>query len=631
MDTGKRAAIDPEDPSQLIGQVIDGRYRLTSLVGRGGMGAVFLAEHVTIRRPVAVKLLVPSLAAIPELSRRFQREAFAIGRIDHPNCVTVLDFGKLDSGSLFLVMEYLAGRSLAEAIEDEERMGPRRALHILRHVLRGLGHAHQAGIVHRDVKPENVILVEHDGVPDFAKILDFGIARVIGQTPPDVMEEGEERLTQAGIAFGTPAYLSPEQAIGDPVDQRADLYSATVMLFEMMTGRPPFYSSDKLELLGMHATRPPPRLRDVRPDLAIPARLDDLVAIGLAKSPTERFSDADEYIAAIENCLLERMDGDFALLGTPPDSSDPAALPLPPPPGLIAASARRISSAPTGTPSYSALRTVPRPRRRSLLLPLLALLVVAGAAALAGWYFYLRPPGDVVLLAGLKSQAVERAERTLVEGDPAQAIELLTEEPAALTGDAQAHLQLGNAHAAQSQYRDALAAYTKALNIDPSLIADQGLRANLRLMIDDDGEVLLDAARVLAEVGHDTEARSRIVELAASRDLTMRKQAFALAEELGLGDRIDRLKSFALDLVQEPSCPKRREAVTKLRALGDRRALSPLQTALALPPGKGKRKKRRRDPNACLRQHAEDAVRYFESIAPAAPPLSGQVAAPTPG
>jgi eukaryotic-like serine/threonine-protein kinase len=626
IETGKRVAIDPEDPAQLIGQVIDGRYRLTSLVGRGGMGAVFLGEHVTIRRPVAVKLLVPSLAAIPELARRFQREAFAIGRIDHPNCVTVLDFGRLENGSLYLVMEYLAGRSLAEAIEDEEQLGPRRSLHILRHILRGLGHAHQAGIVHRDVKPENVILVEHDGVPDFAKILDFGIARVIGQTPPDMMmEEGEERLTQAGIAFGTPAYLSPEQAIGDPVDQRADLYSATVMLFEMVTGKPPFYSPDKLELLGMHATRPPPRLRDVRPDLAVPPQLDELVAIGLAKSPIERFSDADEYIAAIEQCLSERMEGDFALVApASPSDSEPVALPLPPPPGLIAASARRISSGPHTTPgaspSYTPLRAVvPRARRRSLWLPLVGVLMLVAGGAAAGWYFYLRPPRDVDLLAGLKSEAAEEAERSLVEGDPGLAIELLTGQPAALAGDAQAQLQLGNAHAARSEYAEAVAAYANALALDPSLIADDRLRANLRLMIDDDGPVHIEAARILGELGHDLDARQRIVDLAASRNREVRKQAFALAEELGLGDRIDRLKSFTLDLEQETTCARRRDAVTKLRALGDPRALAPLQEALARP-SKGKRKRRRRDPNACLRQHAADAVRYFESLTPAAPP-----------
>ena len=624
--------IDPEDPSQMIGQIIDGRYRLTSLVGRGGMGAVFLGEHVTIRRPVAVKLLVPSLAAIPELARRFQREAFAIGRIDHPNCVTVLDFGRLDSGSLYLVMEYLAGRSLAEAIEEDERLGARRSLHIIRHVLRGLGHAHQAGIVHRDVKPENVILIEHDGVPDFAKILDFGIARVVGQTPPDVMEEGEERLTQAGIAFGTPAYLSPEQAIGDPVDQRADLYSATVMLFEMITGRPPFYSSDKLELLGMHATRPPPGLREVSPELVVPPLLEDLVAIGLAKMPADRFGSADEYIAAIENCLLERMDGDFALLAAaPPADTDPVAPMLPPPPGLIAASARRISSNPVTTPSHKPLRVVPRPQppRSSLWLPMLVLLLVVAGGGAATWWFYLRPPHDVDLLAGLKSPAAERAERTLVEGDPAHAIEILTTRPAALTGDAQAQLQLGNAHAARSEYDKALAAYNGALALDPSLVADERLRANLRLMIDDGGTVLIDAARILAEMGHDVEARDRIVELAASRDQAVRKHAFELAEELGLGDRIDRLKSFTLDLKQESTCPKRRDAVTKLRALGDRRALVPLQEALSRP--KSRRRKRRRDPNACLRQHAEDAIRYFESLAPLTPPAGAVTNPPAPG
>jgi eukaryotic-like serine/threonine-protein kinase len=633
-ETGKRASIDPEDPAQLIGQIIDGRYRLTSLVGRGGMGAVFLAEHVTIRRPVAVKLLVPSLAGIPELARRFQREAFAIGRIDHPNCVSVMDFGRLENGSLYLVMEYLPGRSLAEAIEEEEELSPRRSLHIIRHVLRGLGHAHQAGIVHRDVKPENVILIEHDGVPDFAKILDFGIARVVGQTPPDMMEEGEERLTQAGIAFGTPAYLSPEQAIGDPVDQRADLYSATVMLFEMMTGRPPFYSSDKLELLGMHATRPPPRLRDIKPDLEVPPLLDELIATGLAKSPAGRFVDADEYIAAIETCLLERMDGDSGLLpvGATSAETGPVALTLPPPSaGLIAAaSVRRISTLPASTASDTPMRVVRRPARRSVWPAVLALFILAGGAGGAYWYFFLQPPRDVDLLAGLKSEAAERAERTLVEGDPALAIQQLTQRPGALAGDAQAQLQLGNAHAARSEYDKALAAYTSALQVDPSLLSDERLRANLRLMIDEDGPVLIEAARILAELGHDEDARARIVDLAAARDRTLRRRAFALAEELGLGDRIDRLKSFTLDLQQETTCPRRRDAVTKLRALGDRRALAPLQEALARP-SKSKRHKRRRDPNACLRQHAEDAVRYFESLAPAVPPDAAVSTTPTPG
>ncbi|MBP6843904.1 MAG: serine/threonine protein kinase, partial [Kofleriaceae bacterium] len=194
--------------------MIDGRYRLDALLGKGGMGVVYRGEHVAIRRAVAVKLLHPTLAAMPELRSRFEREAIAIGRIDHPNCVDVSDFGKLEDGSLFLVMELLDGRSLGDLMDADAPIAPHRALAILRHVLSGLGHAHAAGIVHRDVKPENVYLVPKDGDPDFAKILDFGIAKVIGGGEID---DGV-KLTQAGVAFGTPIYMSPEQAIGNPLD-----------------------------------------------------------------------------------------------------------------------------------------------------------------------------------------------------------------------------------------------------------------------------------------------------------------------------------------------------------------------------------------------------------------------------
>jgi tetratricopeptide (TPR) repeat protein len=259
------------------------------------------------------------------------------------------------------------------------------------------------------------------------------------------------------------------------------------------------------------------------------------------------------------------------------------------------------------------------------------LLVLLGGGAAAGWYFLLQPPRDVELLAGLKSPAAARAERTLIEGDPALVIQLLTEQPAALTGDSQAQLQLGNAYAARSEYARALDAYVHALELDAGLLADDRLRANLRLMIDDDGPILLEAARILAELGRDADARARIVELASARDRNMRRRAFGLAEQLGIADGIDRVKSFTLDLEQERTCAKRREAVTKLRALGDRRALAPLQQALERPPrSKGKRK-RKRDRNACLRRHAEDAVRYLENVTPASPPEAAVSTTPTPG
>ena len=630
--TRRRVAVDPENPTLLVDQVIDDRYRLTSVVGRGGMGAVFLAEHVTIRRPVALKLLQPSLAAIPELARRFEREAFAIGRIDHPNCVKVMDFGRLDDGSLYLVMEYLDGRSLADAIDAEGRITARRSLHILRHILRGLGHAHQAGIVHRDIKPENVILVEQDGAQDFAKVLDFGIARFLYDSPPDA-EQGDERLTQAGIAFGTPSYMSPEQAVGDPVDQRADLYAATVMLFEMIAGRPPFAAPDKLELLGMHATRPPPALSAARPDLLVPPSLDALVEIGLAKRPADRFADAEEYVAAIEECLRERLDGDLGM--APADDTEPVPVseparrmttgvarvaaartgagpavspgPLGPAPQTPLAGTARAGTALTGGGTYR--RAGGRSRAR---LPLLAAAALLLAGAGYGGTLLLRQRHQVDLLAGLKSETAALAERTLTQGDPGEAIELLTSQPGAITGDAHAQLQLAHAHAARLEYRPALAAYRGALELDPSLGQDERLRGNLRLMIDDDGPVLLEAARLLALHGADEGARARIAELAASRDRAMRKKATALAEELRIEDRIDRLTAYVFDLQQEPTCPARREAVTRLRALGDPRAVEPLRKALYRP---GKKRKRRKRPNenACLRKHAQDAIKALET------------------
>jgi serine/threonine protein kinase len=598
--TQGRVATNPEDPVHLIDTIIDDRYHLTSLVGRGGMGSVFLAEHVTIRRPIALKLLQPSLAAIPELARRFEREAFAIGRIDHPNCVSVLDFGRLDDGSLYLAMEYLDGRSLADAIDAEGRIAARRALHIARHVLRGLGHAHQAGIVHRDVKPENVILLHHDGVPDFAKVLDFGIARFVREAPPDA-EEGEDRLTQAGIAFGTPAYMSPEQAVGDPVDARADLYSTSVMLFEMIVGRPPFAADEKLELLAMHATRPPPRLAESRPDALIPPRLDQLVATGMAKRPADRFASADDYVAAIEECLLERMDGDVAIV-PPPDDTEPVPVAVPRVPRPAAPMRPSLRTPASGTGIHR-----PRSWRRHLVL---AAVLVALATAGYSSYFLFRPARDVDLLAGLKSETAVQAEQTLEQGDPAQTIEMLTSDPARLAGDAQAQVQLAHAHAARSEYKPALAAYATAIELDPSVITDERVRANLHVMIDGDGAIYLDAARLLAVNGDDADARRRVAELASHKDRAIRSKAFALAEELGAGDDIDRVASFVWDLQQLPTCTARREVVTRLRALADPRAIEPLRAALerTVVKKRGKRK-RRINENACLVRPAEDAIR----------------------
>ena len=242
MTTRERGGAEPDDASEapaILGEIVDGRYKIVELIGEGGMGRVYRAEQVRLLRTVAVKVLNREWSAVPEVGRRFEREAIALARLDHPNCVAVQDFGRLPDGSLFLVMSYLPGVLLRAALETTPFVTAR-ALHVARHLAAGLAHAHKAGIIHRDVKPENVMLVHHEGDADFATLFDFGLVKLIESGPPSTAN-----LTTVGQRFGTPAYMSPEQALGRPVDARTDLYSLTVVLFEMLVGRPLFSADDE--------------------------------------------------------------------------------------------------------------------------------------------------------------------------------------------------------------------------------------------------------------------------------------------------------------------------------------------------------------------------------------------------
>ncbi|MCW5806099.1 MAG: serine/threonine protein kinase, partial [Deltaproteobacteria bacterium] len=294
------------DGLEMIGRVLDGAYRLDAVLGRGGMGLVFRATQLGLRREVALKVLHPSLAASPDVRNRFERERIAAGKIDHPNCVSVYDAGQMQDGSWYLAMELLEGKPLADVLEQEGQLAPGRALHILAHILRGLGHIHQAGLIHRDIKPENIFLIRQGQDEDFAKILDFGIAK--GMTKND-LDDGV-KLTQAGMAFGTPIYMAPEQALGNPMDGRADLYAAAVLGYEMLVGQPPFYSDDKLEVMSMHTAKPVPPMRQrlIKGARPVPSSIERLVVRGLTKKPGERYANADVFLAQVEEAL-ETPDG----------------------------------------------------------------------------------------------------------------------------------------------------------------------------------------------------------------------------------------------------------------------------------------------------------------------------------
>jgi len=220
----------PGGPEPLVGVVISDRYKIVRLIGEGGMGAVYQAEHTHMHKRLAIKVLHPEMSHLSEVVARFEREAMAASHIDHPNVATATDFGKLDDGSFFLVLEYVEGTSLREEIA-RGLFRVRRALRITKQIAGALGRAHALGIVHRDLKPENVMLVERDGDRDFVKVLDFGIAKVpVGALAP-ASERGSTALTQLGMVYGTPEYMAPEQALGQEVDGGADLYALGVSDF----------------------------------------------------------------------------------------------------------------------------------------------------------------------------------------------------------------------------------------------------------------------------------------------------------------------------------------------------------------------------------------------------------------
>ena len=288
-----------------IGSVLDGRYRIDAILGSGGMGRVYRAEHTGIGRPVAIKVLHADLNRNREAAQRFQREAIASGRLDHPNIVNVSDFGVVDDGSCYLVMEVLEGESLGTRLERDQRIPWREAIEIMRGVLMGLAHAHERGVVHRDIKPDNVFLTRKDGEL-VVKILDFGIAKLFAGSADDPAS------TRAGLTVGTPAYLSPEQAVGGEIKPASDLYSSTILLFEMLTGRAPFEDKDPLAMLGAHVSREPPRVAEVAPEVAIPAALEDVIQRGLIKTSANRINSAESYISQLDAVLAS------ARLGTAP-------------------------------------------------------------------------------------------------------------------------------------------------------------------------------------------------------------------------------------------------------------------------------------------------------------------------
>jgi hypothetical protein len=276
----------------VLGQILDGRYRVLRQLGEGGMGVVYLVEHVHLGRKEALKVLHASLASDSQLVARFRREARAINRLQHPNIVSVHDFGQLPGDRFYLAMEYVEGDDLATVLAREQRLPPQRVLHLMRQLAEAVAHAHSRGVVHRDLKPENLLLRERRGRTDHLMVLDFGIAKIVA---PDYKES--IAATPVGEIFGTIAYMAPEQLTGDSVDGRSDIYAMGCLLFELLTGEAPFRGRN-IEVMHQHLNAPPPIASQLVPGVS--PELDALIVRCMAKDPDQRFADGEELARALE-------------------------------------------------------------------------------------------------------------------------------------------------------------------------------------------------------------------------------------------------------------------------------------------------------------------------------------------
>ncbi len=275
----------------LSGHILDGRYKVLEAIAEGAMGVVYRAERLKLGRIVAIKVLHDELPNELSSRKRFEVEAMAMAKLEHPHCASVLDVG-MHEGKPFVVMDFVSGEDLKGMIAA----GPvpaARAVEIVRQVLSGLAHAHELGIIHRDIKPANIVLSQKAGLGDHVKVLDFGLARLAA-------EQGTPKLT-TGIVIGTPAYMAPEQIRGIDIDSRADIYACGVLLMELLTGKKPFHSEtdDPIEVVSMHLKNPPPKLSDLAPTIEF-GDLETIVAKALSKAPADRFQTAQEFVTALE-------------------------------------------------------------------------------------------------------------------------------------------------------------------------------------------------------------------------------------------------------------------------------------------------------------------------------------------
>ncbi len=518
------------DPTDLVGTVIAERFEVVRVIGVGGNGAVCEVLDRSTGLPAALKMLVGEDS---DLAGRLEREGKALAMLAHPHIVALVDAGRCADGTPYVATELIRGVSLRDALAAGA-IPPRRALAVVCQLLEALDHVHAAGIIHRDIKPDNIMLAD-GGQPgrDYVKLLDFGVAKVID---PSSGVLGEEKLTRAGLeVLGSPPYIAPETAVGEPIDSRTDLYAVGIVLFEMLAGRVPFDHDNRTTLLRMHVTDPVPPLYVAAPDGTPTSELEAIVVRALSKLPDHRFASAMTMHAAVEN---------IAQLPEPQIQPEPVA-------------ASRASGAwERARHAARALIAMSRQHPGRFAAVATAFVVVV----------------LVIMIATRSSSAPVAAEHP----PPAPSA-----APVATTTAPQWIAQAEN-EVARRRYGRAIAAYERALATDRSLARDGKLRIAVAQIAEGTDAVAAAVALELLATRLDPPDKKTIIDLASTgKLLDVRQRAFSIAERDGYAQPIDRFASWTLDLKQQTTCEDRRETIMKLRDLGDPRVVDVLQRAKA--------------------------------------------------
>jgi eukaryotic-like serine/threonine-protein kinase len=556
----------PENVS-LVGRVLSDRYRIESVLGEGGMGAVYLAEHVLMHKRVAVKVLHPEMTRMPEVVARFEREAMAAAHIDHPNVAAATDFGKLEDGAFFLVLEYVEGTSLRDLLVN----GPldlARALHVADQIVLALVRAHSLGIVHRDLKPENVMLVERDGDPNFVKVLDFGIAKV----PVGDLAGGDEGatsgkvLTQLGMVYGTPDYMAPEQALGQEIDARADLYALGVIIYEMLTGRRPFEGDNKIALLGLKVTNVAPSLSAKRPDARFGAAVEQIVARLLEKEAAKRFQDAREVGEAIEKVRVAEAQTEL-----------PFRVPT-----ALGKARDRVAAALGSLARLPQLRRIPPVVKATAAGALFAVVFAFAVIAMRGGTAKVTPgvaggkaPERSFIEKMVGPKAASSAELAAAVAMGPEALQDLSEryqkDPAVLRA-------LVKLHMSQKHGPEAMSTIGRLVDLDNKAIDDDDVQDAIFAAAQGQAD-MADAAFSLMEDKLGSKGAELLYDLSTTKGVNARttsraKQSLAKPE---LRAKVGPALQVALDLKSAKGCEAKRALLPRLKAEGDRRALAILK------------------------------------------------------